>query len=268
MLSLKGTFSIEPISSSTQLGLSISQIGEGTAAGGQLNFNQIQIASDDVAGEANGLLVNHNAGGSSIAGGRVALLSNLNFTAQANASNPNRFYVGGGASVNAFAGDGGTDTGANSKGTFQGFIVQASNWAGQNITTLNGIEIDTLSVGAGLTSIKNKLGLQITQWGADAVAASSDWDSAIALTNQHGAVGWKNLILIGDLAGDVPLQTTGTILKMETPQTIGNGFDISAATITGNAFKSPNFVVTGTGSVGIGTTGPRSTLEVKFAPHA
>jgi hypothetical protein len=90
-------------------------------------------------------------------------------------------------------------------------------------------------------------------------------DAALFIGNQAGAVGWScPLFQIGDGLNANPLQTTETILGLKGSPTIANGIDLSGATsITGAAFKSPSFSVSGAGKINVGSANTSFFLGVK-----
>lgn len=216
-------------------------------------LNSFQITLDQGtagSGFSNGWVFEHQFGGGVTTGGRQAGLFELIQNAATNASNSNRQYSPLNSIMLANSGDGG------GSGTELGFYYAFNPYmwlksAATHVVQAQCAEFD-IECDSGC-SVLEKYGLKISQAVADAVQGSSN-DAAIAGVNGSGAVGWKNFIQLGDgVSGRQPLASTGTILLLKGSPTIGSGIDLSAATITNNAFKSTGFTVDGSGNVsGVG----------------
>lgn len=227
----------------------------GTLASG-VNGNLWNITSDDatITGSnfLNGVTVQHQFGGSNMQGGRQALFATARQTAASNASNANRCYVGAALTVFSNTGDGGTGlTSTTAKGQYFGFnpVVTLANGAENAYDACAGEVNVSVETGA---STYYKAGLRICSLGSDKVQGVAS-DAQLSLTNQPGAVGWKNAITLSDESGQYPLTATGTVLNAYNG-TFATGIDFSQCTISSAAFKSPSFIVAGNGRTVIGTT--------------
>ena len=157
-------------------------------------------------------------------------------------------FPGGNIGVNL----GGTGTTlATSAGSLYGINPNVTLGASAtNIFGVTGGEFD-MTMLAG-SSAAQKFGLDIVQANTDAVQGSVD-DAAIGVFNQPGAVGWKCGICFGGngSGGAFPIASGGTLLG-----TIGTGgmalttgIDLTQITVSGNAFQSNNFSVSGSGAI-------------------
>ena len=147
-----------------------------------------------------------------------------------------------------------------------------------NMLNVTGAEVNT-SLPVGASALK-KSGWDIVQSPTDKVSGTII-DCALCFSNQGGAVGWDNGILLHWFNGTFPIKSTGTLFAIDkksgvTP-TIANGFDISSSTITGDAFKFENGSWSGagilstaslalTGSSGTTTIAGGQALQVGAAP--
>lgn len=257
VLTCSGTFSIAPVSASTQVGISVSQTAAGSISGNAL-LNQIQILSDNVAVSLSGgnqgltgFLVNMQGGGAALTGNRSVVVGNYSLNSPGNGA-VNRFYTGGAFGVAINSNDNGT--GGSPVGSATAVIGQTTvNALNAKWLTVSGCEFDILVAANGSTTVSNKLGLNIVQNGADAVQGTN-YDGAVVVSNQPSAVGWKNAFLVADVNGSFGLSSTGTVLAIQksTSATIGSGIDLTnggSITITNFAFKSPSFSVDGSGNV-------------------
>lgn len=96
-------------------------------------------------------------------------------------------------------------------------------------------------------NVVRKAGLMIVDV-ATSVGTGTTYDAAAIVTTQAGGLGYEVGLQFGSLSGPA-LKTTGTVLYFATATTIANGINLTAATITGNAFASPGFSVNGAGSL-------------------
>lgn len=257
-LTAVGTFGITPRADSLKLGLSVAQTGSGSTGGGAFRYNYINVSEDDADGgsgasKIDALQIDHIYGGSSMRGGRHGLevFSILNFPSHV--SNPDRNYVGGAFTGLANSHDGGGS--GTEQGAFFGINAQAAAFTGATfLLNLTGGEFNT-AVHSG-ASVKFKTLIQLAGRDDDVVQGSTV-DAMLALTNQTTAVKWEDGILITGQFGSFPIDTSGSILRA-TAGTVTKGIDLSALTISGNAFASPNFTLAGTGNITMGaqlTTG-------------
>ena len=219
-----------------------------------LSINCIFIGSDtaNVSGgvsQGQALSVFHQYGGAGTGGGRNSFSIWSVLTAPTDASNTNRNYVAAQAYFKAMSSDGGTDTGAGALGAGFGinpYCILANG--ATNFLECTGGEVNVaIRTGA---SARIKAGWSIAALSDDAVQGAT-YDAALMVSSQTGAVGWANGIMFSASNGQFPISSTGTILKT-TGATFANGIDFSSNTITGNAFQSPGFYVTGIGVVYVG----------------
>lgn len=142
--------------------------------------------------------------------------------------------------VFGFGPNGGTNTGAGSKGTM--FGLEGIAWAfsgATNYHSIIGIEVQP-AIFTGASS-QNRSGINLFS-GGDLQAA--DLDTAVSIF-QGTTVAWKNGVTFVGVSpvSDCLICTDGT------GATVTTGIDISAYTFTGNVFKSTNFSVDGSGNV-------------------
>jgi len=218
-------------------------------------FNSFAVATDNLDASGVGNVINamsvfYGFGGSSTKGARQGLLVNAQLTAATSASNTSRNYVGGVFECQAISNDGG---GAGTeKGSIFGcnpiMILSAS---ATHMSGGVGGEVD-ISCATG-SSVLDKYGWSIVQLSTDKVQGSRN-DAALFFGDQVGGVGWGTLIQVGDGLNASPLTTAGSILAIKGTPTIANGIDLSGAgTISGSAFKSISFSVSGAGVLTLGT---------------
>jgi len=225
------------------------QYAAGVGAGPGASLNNFFILSDSVDNGpnfVNGFSFIHGWGGSTMKGGRQAfvVVGSHNGATSPSWPDADRFYVTHQPIMQVQAGDGGAP-GAQ-KGYFFAENPYLKILSGATYLAEGSIaEFDT-DVRAG-ASLLSKYGIKIAQVATDAVSGSID-DAAFAFGNQGGAVGWDTTIQIGVYGGAPPLKVTGTVLKVRDAMTIANGIDLSAATITANAWASPGVVINGGGA--------------------
>ena len=245
------------IPSGTLGGLVINQTPSGTV-GGATNWNTVNISPDVVDAGVNfvsGFGMVHGFGSSTAKGGRIGLDVVLSLNAATNAANGNRFYTGAQFTGQAQTTDGGSP--GSEKGQLYGLnpVVRLTGSAASFVSCIS-MEAD-VQMETG-TSVLDKYGILIAQTGSDAVAGSRN-DAALLFGNQTSAVNWGTLIQIGtNLAGQQnPLKTTGSILAIKGNPTFANGINLTgASSITGFAFSSPGFSVSGSnGSINTGLAG-------------
>jgi hypothetical protein len=219
-----------------------------------ISANCIYIGSDNSsssggAGQVEALSIFHNYGGTGTAGGRNSLSIWSLLTAATDSSNTNRNYVAGQFYARAMASDGGTDTGSGAKGAIFGINPYGIlDGTATNFVNVTGGEVNVAIKSGGSSRIKS--GWSISALPVDAVQGTS-YDAALMVSNQTGAVGWKNGIYFSASNGVFPLDSTATVLKTS-GASFTNGIDFSSNTITGYAWQSPGFTVTGIGVVYIG----------------
>lgn len=230
-------------------GILVSASTNGATAQNPYIYNSFSV-SDNLSGPGVDVTLNSYMGvnGSNVNNSRQAFQSTLQLLNPTSPSNTARFYVSGVFAAEAVSNDGGT-LGSEKGQLFCLGPVLTLDAAATHMAAAINTEFDINCKAGSSTLIK--YGVLITQLSTDAVSGSQQ-DSALCFTNQIGAVGWGTLIQIGDGVNQNPLKSTGTILTTKGSPTLQTGIDISGATLSGNAFKSPGFNVGGTGLLTLG----------------
>lgn len=250
-------------SSSTGQALLTQSTGTGSTSVVGFSYSSFNV-NDNIASSSNatidGLGVFMGLNGSAVNSARQGFQSTLQLLAPTSPTNPARFYVSAMLLAEALSNDGGT--GGNEKGAIFGSnpVVFLGSTA-THMAEATGEEVNTECTTG--SSVLDKYGVKIVQEAGDTVAGSRN-DAAITLNNQAGAVNWGTLIQVWDGLNQFPLTSSGTIfnIKGSPKPTFANGFNISNATITGNAFSSPGFNVTGAGVLSLGAaSGTTGTLN-------
>jgi hypothetical protein len=249
----------------------------GTITSGTADFGLFAIDTDtaDPTGGSGpsgitGFRVGHNLTGG--AGGRTALSAGLNITGAFTASEAGSgsFQVAGGFRAQASASAGGTAGFGNQRGNLFGInpIVEIKTGAGLHWQSLIGGEI-SVAAETG-TGINYKVGWQVVQFNSDQVSGSGGEDAGFLLGNSvlgTPAVGWNIGYCFGSKWTWWPIKSTGTMIGTGTSfaggpaYTAAWGVDFNAVTFSSGAFRSPGFLVSGSGvttmaSAVIGTSGP------------
>jgi hypothetical protein len=245
-------------------GLSINQAATGSSGfptGNALNL--INVTSDNAAlgGAAflSALDVSHVIGGSAMTGGRQTISAYMQLTAASSGSNPNRNYSAIFGSGSASSSDGGTNTGAGALGAIFSLSTFANLQSGATNFLNLGVELDfAVSTGA---SVKYNTGLGLVAHALHQVAGASQ-DSLLSFTGQSGTAGFTDAIVIGDYGTAQPLNSSGSILTILNPNStatsIAYGIDLLNGTFSGASFRAPGFIMSGSGSMGVGTQTPDS----------
>lgn len=254
----------------------ITTAASGTA--GEIAMSKVlfQDQSATTDGPISALLVNYSAPGNSTTGNqssRRGITSKMQVTgAYGDASGDDEYIVfcpfqaevysdvnqGGTGSWPATPG-GDPPNGPYSRGELMGgndlalLKSGATHWRG-----LVGREI-TVSVATG-ASVIDKIGLHIGKKDDDQVAATLD-ESAIEISSQAGAIGWKVGLAFGSQSGadSWPMASTGTLIGAELSQwptittradnTAAYGVDFRNVTFSGAPFISTGFRVTDAGNI-------------------
>lgn len=256
----------------------------GTAAAGTWGvdtesgaFNTIAIDRDSVDATSSGgpgllsaLFVTHamNAGAT---GGRVAVSGFLNIGEAITAgTGAGSFLLASAFFSQASASAGGTAGAGNAKGNLFGTNVSARllNGAGLYYNSVIGGEIN-YGTPTGTAAVY-KVGLQIVQWGDDAVAGLAGTDTALSIISQTSGtvIGLDTGITFGHSLGWWAIKPTGTLIGTTVSNTpagpayaAANGVDFSGVTFSTSAFKSTGFTVDGSGNTTansfiVGSSGP------------
>lgn len=247
---------INPLPNSLGRAIAISQTPAGTAIANTpatlypnantYSLNSISVANDISGlsgGTINGLSIVHSYGGGTVLGNKQGLYVQGNLFAASGNANGN--YVAGTFFQAAGSNDGG---GAGTeRGSFFGMNPVCFAYAAAiHIRECAGMEVDVgVETGAAVLA---KAGISIVQLFNDAVQGSLS-DAAIWISNQSGAVGWKNGILFSNNGAQIPFSATGCILCTSGAAAIAKGIDISSYTYSGNSIAAPNFNVTQAGII-------------------
>lgn len=238
--------------------LSQAQTSVPADAGGSTNSVSLHRITSDNVDAGTGFIIGHQRryifGGSSLKGGRIAGYDFTANTAITNASNANRNYVGHvGIAYSAF-GDGGTNTGAGALGAFFGNNPISHLASGAtNVLEACGSEID-VQVDTG-ASTKYTRGLSIV--GYNQVRGASI-DTALSISGGTNHTGFKTGILFTDAnrgTTENPFYASSVLMStfwLGSTPTIATGIDLSGFTITGNAWQSTTFAITGAGAIELG----------------
>lgn len=216
------------------------------AADQSLNGLTVQVDRLNVGtNTVRGFNVYHNFGGSAAFGYRIGTQCTLQQTSPTAFTNTARGYTALEALVISDVGDGGSGLG-NTAGSYWAFNPFTQLGAGAVFTTeASGIELN-LNLLTGSNTL-DKYGYKVVQFGTDAVQGSRN-DAAYFAGNIAGAVGWKAIFQIGDTVNQNPLSASGSVLLLKGSPTFDKGIDFTGATITTAAFKSPGFIVDGSGN--------------------
>jgi hypothetical protein len=193
----------------------------------------------------------HSFGGSAMQGGRIALGVFANLSAASNASNGLPQYVAVSGQAQAAVNEGGTSS--VPRGNLYGMEPVCALMTGATYwDECTGAEFNT-AVQTGASVAYKALSTFVGR--SDDAVQGSAFDAVLAFSNQPGAVSHKTGILLGNMNGIWPFDTTsclvctGTRAGTSPTYTLGKGIDLSTITISGNAYASKNFSVDGSGNV-------------------
>jgi hypothetical protein len=257
---------IDAATNITAYGLDIDKQFSGTLAG-SVNGHLVRAAADVAtitgANFLNMVTLEHRIGGAGFQGGRQTLQVALIQEGASDAGSSNRNYVAVTPYTQATVSDGGTGTAwSTAKGGF--FAMNPTTIAHAAATNLLDVTAGEVNVSmrAGSSAYKKTI-LSLVGMSDDAVSGSVV-DAVLDMRNMTGAIGFNNALLFHDMGGNAqfPIKTTGTLLKatVNGATTIGAGVDISALTISGNAWASPSVTITGAGVV----TAPSIGVDANF----
>lgn len=237
-----------PLSGTSNVPTILDRIAIGTGSPGieQINASPFFV---------NGFQVEHMFGGASTSGGResVAIYSFLNGPTLP--TNQNRNYVGIAVTEAALTGDGGTPSGPQGaafayggQAILCGTAVIGSCYGTPATGMLEVTWAEANVAAAAGSDVWYKAGFTIAALPYDAVHGTHI-DSAINMSNQAGAVGFRCGLCFNDGNGVFPLSADGTVLAATSPATVAKGIDLTQLTFTGNAISTPNFSVDHAGGV-------------------
>lgn len=223
---------------------SITVTPTGTLPATSLSYNPLAIAlisTSDNAADLTGngtnipslVVIDQLYGGANINDGRNGLSIFTALTAPTSPTNAYRFYVGMVAYSNAFVNDNGTS------GSPQG-IVEAVTGSAQlttgatNYFAMIGAEF-TVSANAG-SSVQTKALLMLDNWPTDVVHGGVT-DTFVLIRSVTGAVGLNTGIQVDSFAGNFPLSTAATFIRLIGANTIFVGIDFGSLAITQNVLQ-------------------------------
>jgi hypothetical protein len=235
-------------------GINEGQIMSGSAAT-TVYANILQITSDTAAVTGTNSIQTLNVtdafGGSTVQGGRHALVGGALMTAPTSASNTFDDFVGVVGFAQANTGDAGTNLTTSPKGNFFGgsFYYNLLNGA-TNLGVASALELNSFAQTG--SSLVNKDLIALVGGGTLDQVAGSKWDAMLQLSRQSGGIGFQAGILFTDAYGVFPVPATGTLIEAfagptgaPTGATVANGIDFSKMTFTGCSAllgtNGPNF---------------------------
>lgn len=252
---------ITPTLASTDYGIAITQSASGVPAlvgpdnVAPLNF--IRITSDNMAvpvsNGAASLYIEQRYGGAAMTGPRHGLFINAGINSQSSGSNTQRSYSG--ATILLISTVNETGTLGSEDGSLYGvnpnvkLTSGATHWV--NIT---GGEV-TVQAETG-SSVLYKSGWQIVAGTGDAVQGGT-YDIGLAISAQRApssTLGHLHGIAIGNMNGQHPMDTGGTLFGTIGAATVANGIDFSSYTITGNFLNGAGWSVDGAGDMHLNMT--------------
>jgi hypothetical protein len=261
---------VDPAAASLNTGLVVHQTASGVYDGNpsfNYDLNGIYIDSDDIDTQDHGIYgfhIHHDFGGAAATGQRLTLMSWLHQTTETDPTGADnlRYYIPVQATMQTDSGDGGTDTGAGSKGYYFGqnnvLLIDAAN-----CSQLCGAEFD---INASATSTSRYvMGLSICSGhvnrGAD-IDAAIDVHSVGASGGGGGPSygpggGFRHGFCLVSLGGLVPVSSDGTVVGSYIQSGFGvstipaaYGVDLNQFTFSQYAFRSPGFAVDPDGDIG------------------
>lgn len=233
----------------TAIGISQTVSVNGSAnAGSSFNFNFISSIDNVAAGATPVVTLGvYNSLGAAATGNHITLQALANVTQAQSAPPPGMNAVALWPLAQSSVNMGGSDTGANAGGKLFAINPQVTGRAGATfLAALVGAEIDVACLTGAST--KNKIGLNITTIGSDAVAGASI-DAAIVLGSVASSPKWSDGILFSNYNGAVPINASGSLMRSDAAMSCANGIDLSNCTFSGVAFKSTGFSVNGAGKI-------------------
>ncbi len=266
-LALTGELTVDPPASSLTQGIVLNQSTAGSSPS-PFYANYLQVSPDavDTGSEFRQALGIIDRYGYGVNGGTQSLAVFSFLQSPSAGGNTNRNYVAINALAAAQSGD--TGTGGGSQINWKGAIFGISPWGMACGTTVRtgicptGIPAtNLLEVTGGEVNVSLEPGSSAWYKGGWTIAAlpqdtehGHQWDCELCLSNQPGAVGWTDAILIGPMNGQYPLTAgIGTLIRSNLGSYV-NGIDLSTDTISGNAWLSPGAAITGAGAASF-TTG-------------
>lgn len=212
--------------------------------------------------------IRHVFGGAATKGGRNALVVLLEQKGQTSAANTNRNYAAIQGLTYAWTGDGGTDTGVNSRGWY--FGVAGATYIpalAANIGHATGTEFNTF-IEPGAT-VRYVTGDYISGCNG---ARGVELDAALGISaqNQIGTfgphIGYRHGICFTDTSGKEPLYSGSTVLGTYWmgggTKPIAFGIDLLGFSISTAAFRSTGFQVNGLGDISCRVVRPSSFIEL------
>lgn len=275
------TFTNLTLGPQTGVGYSLgsTQVLTGTATTNQFFSNVLNIASDnaDFTGANQslniGLWLPYKVGGATAKGSRAVTFADFTLTSPTGNVGGTGAYIASSALVTIASGDNGTAlTPLGASGNFYALNtgVQTTSSTAKFLGSVISAEFDIGMIAGSSAYIKNAI--RITQYPFDVVQGSPE-DAGISFGNNPGAIGWQNGILFTGGANflNPSMNSNGTILKCQvdpggTAWEVTNGIDLSLITISGNAFLSPGYTVSGLGVLATNHTGTNTFVTTNQNP--
>lgn len=257
-LFLQGTFSIQPVTLTTQKAINIFMAGSTTTATGAVEPSTCSLGSSVVAynlscvGEGAdtggvvptfGHIFALDTGGANSTGSKVALEVNLYKSANSNPA-VDRDHVALGVTAQTNTNDGGTGLtpGVNTKGTlFASSFGATLSGGAQNYLEIAGTEVDIGIISPATAAYR--FGWEVVSQG-DTHGAVQDGAYVVGSTS---SIGFKTGLLFTFANGSKPIATTGTVIGNDNiAATVNHIMDFSNWTVTGNIFTFGQYILSGT----------------------
>lgn len=235
-------------------------------AGGSFNFNLISSIDNVVGGATPTVTFGvYNTVHSAATGSHITLEAVANVTQAQSIVPPGMSVVATWPLAQASVNMGGSDNGTNASGKLFASNPQVVARAGATfLAEIVGVEIDVSCLTGAST--KNKIGLNVTTLGSDAVAGSSI-DAAVVIGSVAGSPKWSDAFLLSSYNGASPINSAGSVMRADIASSCANGIDLSNFTFSGYAFKSYGFSVDGVGKVSGDLSGFTVTADGAIKPH-
>lgn len=232
----------------------------GLYPGDGLAQRRLIITGDDIDADAHGIIARgyrlaHTFGGATMTGARIAAEFSAIHEAPDNPSNAVADGVALTASYYGTSAGGWGGSSGSPRGNAFAFNAIVTTFSGYtHIDNVTGAEINTqMETGS---SARYKSGAQIVS--RDQVHATGP-DVGLAVSAITGAVGYKHAISFGDMNGDPPVGSTGTLIGSYTLDGVSLhpaavGIDLTAWAFSDSVMKTGGYVIKAGGSVVAGAT--------------
>ena len=237
--------------SASNLGFYANEVLSGTACTTNCYGNVSNIQDSVAATSGDGLAgwyFNHNFGGASATGNRVAGIFNLLVNQTTGNVNVGASYSGLDVYATSTVNDNGVS--GTPSGQIEALNVIAKLGTSATYYLVQQIAEFDIRANSG-SSVSNKVGVQITQMSDDAVSGSVT-DAALAITNQNGAPGWVNGLLFGGQEGVWPFKSSSVAIACAGACGTATSFiDMTNASFSGYDWKFANASLSGAGALAL-----------------